>query len=119
MSVTPPQQKATTRPAWNRVNMLRKKKQGCRPPSKRVHARPSKESRPSSMSTAAALGLSQPARKPQVAAATAARYASTSNAAAKFGDVSASAVHGFDKAFIAWLGMGREIRPKQRALQRG
>src|ERR1700674_3761959 len=103
MSVSPPAQYATSRPAWKRVNMHRKKKQGCRPPSNRFHARPISETSNSTVRTDAPLVVSQPMRKQRVAAATAVRQLSTSIAAPNLGDSSE------DSAALARYIVGEEF----------
>src|SRR5208337_623627 len=102
MSVAPPAQYAIRRPAWNSVNMHRKKKQGCRPPSHRFHARPISETSISAVRTSAPSQLSQPMRKQSAPPAAAVKYPSSSSAAPNWGDRAAPAGYVFGEEFIAW-----------------
>src|SRR5277367_1854963 len=100
MSVTPPAQKATSRPAWKSDNMHKKKKQGWRPPSNRFHANKISERSNARVKTAAALLVSQPMRKHSPAAEVAVRYPSNSSAAASLGELVASDGHSFRGVLI-------------------
>src|SRR5271156_707520 len=102
MSVTPPAQKAISRPAWHNDNMHKKKKQGWRPPSKRFHASRISESSIARVKTAAALLVSQPMRKHSAAAAVAQRYPSSSSAAATWKDAVAPVGPGLKSVFIIY-----------------